>query len=1167
MRLKQIKLAGFKSFVDPTTVTLPGNRCSIVGPNGGGKSNIVDAVRWVMGESSAKQLRGESLTDVIFNGSSSRKLSGAASIELLFDNSDGRIGGEYAAYAEIAIRRQVSRDSQSVYFLNGTRCRRRDIADVFLGTGFGPRSYSIIEQGMIGQLVEARPDDLRVYLEEAAGISKYKERRRETENSIRHTRENLERLRDTREELGRTLARLQKQAKAAKRYRELKEEEGLRTAELHAIRWRDLTQRLETLQRDLAGREVEFERLRAEHQSVDTDIAAARVRHEETNAASSAEQASFYGLGTDIGRIEENLKFNRSRVQESTKDLDGVRAQLEESARQLAMDEGDIEELERAVVALTPQVEAAQAADEKAAARLADAERAYAEWQETWEEFGKRAAESGRDAQVQASRIEYSEQLIANLRTRLDRLVADEQVPPPVESGQIDSLAAEIAGHQQRRATLEADVDRCLKDLAAAREEILMREADLDEGRHDLQSLRHELASLQAAQQAALGRTDEQVRDWLAEQGLDEAPRVGETLSVVPGWERAVEMVLGEFLQGLRVEDAGSYADALVALNGGQLALVEARMDSALRGELPNLVSLIRTSDMKLGSVLHGVFAAESDAVAWAGRASLNPGESIVTRTGLWVGPDWLRKLPETDADAGIIQRAQALETLDVRVEEAELALADLQNGLDAARDRVRELEGERETLQTQADEVQDALAELKADHGVQRVKLEAADAHRERVQREREELELQISEENESLNLARRRLAEAQAAATQLASEQQPLAESKGRLLEELDQTRRAARDRHDDYHALNGERQSRVSALEATRTARKRLGEEVAKLELRRRSLEDSIERSKAPLPGWQAELDGKLAERHEVEERQRGVRTLLGEIAARIGELESALNAVAARVDGARTGLESVRVEREGLKVEQANAQELVEATGHDLAGVLNDLPEDADEEAWAQRLERLDRHMRRLEPVNLAAIEEYGEEAQRKAWLDAQHDDLERALDTLQAAIRKIDAETRSRFKDTFQSVNAHLGELFPRMFGGGHAYLTLTGEDLLDTGVSLMARPPGKRNASVHLLSGGEKALTAVALIFAIFQLNPSPVCMLDEVDAPLDDANVARVAQLIQEMSSDVQFIVITHNKLTMEMADQLIGVTMSEPGVSRLVSVDIEEAAAMAAS
>ncbi len=1167
MRLKQIKLAGFKSFIDPTTVALPGNRCSIVGPNGGGKSNIVDAVRWVMGESSARQLRGENLTDVIFNGSSTRKLAGAASIELIFDNSEGRIGGEYAAYGEISIRRQVSRDSQSVYYLNGARCRRRDIADIFLGTGFGPRSYSIIEQGMIGQLAKARPEELRVYLEEAAGISRYKERRRETENRIKHTRENLERLRDTREELGRTLNRLQKQARAAERYKELKAEERLRTAEFHAIRYQDLSARLKALEQDLRRKQADLERLRAGLQSVQTELAEARVHHEEAGEESRQEQTSFYQLREQIARIEQTLKLNGARLAEFEQELGELRGKAAETQRQLGMDQEDIDKLQASIAELTPAVATAEQADAEATARLEQIEQAYAVWQEDWDEYSRESAETARSAQLQASRIEHCEGLIAGLVARIDRLARDEQAPSGVETHRVDSLAAEIAAHQERRSVLEDDVERCLRELAAAREDILNREADLDEARQDLQSLRHDLATMQAAQQAALGRTDDGIRNWLTEQGLDDAPRVGETLSVVPGWERAVEMVLGEFLQGLRVEDASTFADTLSALTGGQLALVEARIDAALQGELPSLNSLIRSSDMKLGSLLHGVFAAETDAVALAGRPSLNPGESIVTRSGLWVGPDWLRKFPEAEADTGIIQRAEELDTLEVRVEEAELSIAELQGGLDTAREGVRALEEERETLQAQADATSEALAEMKADHGVQRVRLESADAQRGRLQRDRADLERQLELEGKSLAEARKQLAAAEEAARQLAPLGRALAESRGRLLEELDGARQAARSRHDDFHALNGERQSRVSRLDAIKTARERLVGQAEEFERRRLTLERNIEQTTSPLSGLQSDLEVKLAEQHEAEERQREVRTRLGDLGERIRKLEAARDEAAAAVDAARGERETARVERGGLNVEQTNARERVEATGHELAGVLEGLADDASAEDWQQQLERLDRRIRRLEPVNLAAIEEYGVESERKAWLDTQHDDLERALDTLGSAIRKIDAETRARFKDTFQAVNAHLAKVFPKLFEGGHAQLALTGQDLLDTGVSVMARPAGKRNASVRQLSGGEQALTAVALIFAIFQLNPSPVCMLDEIDAPLDDNNVGRVADLIREMSRGVQFIIITHNKLTMEMADHLIGVTMSEPGVSRLVSVDIEEAAAMAAS
>ena len=1167
MRLRQIKLAGFKSFVDSTTVALPGNRCSIVGPNGGGKSNIVDAVRWVMGESSARQLRGEHLTDVIFNGSGTRKLAGVASIELIFDNSGGRIGGEYAAYGEISIRRQVSRDSQSVYFMNGTRCRRRDVADLFLGTGFGPRSYSIIEQGMIDKLVQARPEELRVYLEEAAGISKYKERRRETENRLNDTRENLERLGDTREELGRTLDRLQKQARAAERYRELKAEESLRGAELHAIRYLDLSARLEALDQQLLRRDADLERLRAALQSLETELARTRVVHEAETEKSRQEQNFFYQLRAEIARIEQTLKLDRGRVTDLEKELRELGVQATETGRQLEMDLEDIDSLRTAIRELTPVVDAAAQADRQASSQLERVEQEFAAWQGDWDRYSGESAEAARSAQLQASRIEHGEGLVAGFASRLERLLREERAPADVETTRVDSLAAEIDTQQRHRSTLEENVDRCLRDLAAAREDILIREADLDETRQDLQSLRHELATSQAAQQAALGRADDNVRDWIAAQGLDGASRVGEALSVVPGWERSVELVLGEFLQGLLVDDAVPFAAALPALAGGQVTLVEARVDAAPQGDLPSLNSLIRRSGMKLGALLHGVFAADTDAVALANRAALNPGESIVTRSGLWVGPDWMRKFSESEADAGIIQRAQELETLEVRVGDAERYAAELQSGLDTARDGARTLEQERETLQSQVDGISEILADLKADHGVQQVRLESADAQRERLRRDRAELERQLQAEGESLDNARQELAAAEQEVQRLAPLGQALSQSRVRLLEELDGARQAARSRRDEFHAVNAECQGQATRLEATDRARERLVEQAADLERRRLSLERKIEETASPLPGLQSELDLKLAEQHEAEERQRELRTRLEDLAEETRKLEARRTEAAGAVDEARGERERARIEREGLNVERNNARERVEATGHDLAEVLNGIPDDGLAADWERRLESLDRRLRRLEPVNLAAIEEYEVESERKAWLDAQHDDLDQALLTLKNAIRRIDTETRGRFKATFDIVNTNLAQIFPKLFRGGHAELTLTGEDLLDTGVSVMARPPGKRNASVHQLSGGEKALTAVSLIFAIFQLNPSPVCILDEIDAPLDDSNVERVADLIREMSRDVQFIVITHNKLTMEMADHLIGVTMNEPGVSRLVSVDMEEATAMAAS
>ncbi|NIP15165.1 MAG: chromosome segregation protein SMC [Pseudomonadales bacterium] len=1165
MRLKQIKLAGFKSFVDPTTVTLPSNRCAVVGPNGCGKSNIIDAVRWVMGESSAKQLRGENLTDVIFSGSNSRKPTAIASIELVFSNEDGRIGGEYSAYAEISVRRQVTRESQSTYFLNGNKCRRRDIMDIFLGTGFGPRSYSIIEQGMISQLVEAKPEDLRVYLEEAAGISKYKERRRETENRVRHTRENLDRLNDIREELDRQLQHLKRQSRAAERYRGLKEEERKLTAELHTIRLLALEAELDSHREQIQQLEVELSRRQAEQQAIDTQIEQGRQAHADTSATVNQVQGTFYQLGADIARIEEAIQFNQQRVKQLELDLETVTQRSEETGRQLAMDDTQIRELRDQLAELEPRRREAERLDGLAAAHLAELEQRHRAWQDDWDDFRNRAARNERDAEVQASRVEHLEQLLQRLRGRHDQLLDDAEEVPAVASDDVASLADEIAGIESRRSGLEAETDRTIKALASLREDVLVRERMVEEARGELQSLRHDLASLQAVQRAALGRDERSAQEWVDARGLGSAERLGETLAVVPGWEHAVEAVLGDDLQGIRVDDVSPFGGSLENLPGAGVTLVEGSFHAESSGELPSLASLIRSGNLKLDSLLFGIFAAESVEVAFSHRGALRAGQSIITREGIWVGPDWVRILPASEQDSGIIQRTQELETLALRVEEAELGLAELQSQVLEGRAQAEALELERAKLQAEVNDLNVQLGDMKAQHGVKRVQIEEAGARRERIHREREELDAQVTEETRKLLEAREALATAERTREQQDVAREEL-ESRGVASEsELAAAREEARANRERYHALNAEWQSLESRMVASETARDRLVRQRRELDEQRDSLEAGIASSATPLPDLRQDLETRLSERLEVEQQLSAARSELELLAERIRGLETERGEAEAAVESVRSKLETTRVERQGLAVQQTNLTDQIASTGLDLADVRDGLAEDAEEARWVELLERTDRRIQRLGPINLAAIEEFEAQSERKVYLDKQNEDLEQALETLLGAIRRIDRETRARFKETFEAVNRHLGELFPKVFGGGHAYLELTGEDLLDTGVSLMARPPGKRNASVHLLSGGEKAMTAVALIFAIFHLNPSPVCMLDEVDAPLDDVNVLRFAELIKDMSADVQFVVITHNKLTMEMADHLMGVTMNEPGVSRLVSVDVEEASAMA--
>jgi chromosome segregation protein len=1174
MRLKQIKLAGFKSFVDATTVTLPGNRCAVVGPNGCGKSNIIDAVRWVMGESSAKQLRGENLTDVIFNGSTTRKPNSAASIELVFDNSDGRIGGEFSSYADIAIRREVSRDGQSNYLLNGNRCRRRDIQDIFLGTGFGPRSYSIIEQGMISQLVEAKPEELRVYLEEAAGISKYKERRRETENRIKHTRENLERINDIREELGRQLDRLQRQAQAAVRYRELKTEESLLSAQFFTLRYNGFAETLQTTQQKITDLELALEKAVAEQRHIEASVEEKRQLVAQQSEQANEIQEHFYQLGTEIARIEETLQFNQQRSQQLQVDLTGAEQRQTETQKQLAMDEQQISEMQQQLAELQPNLQSAQQQNQQDQEALGETEAQGSEVQQRWDKFLAVAAENEREIEAQSSRLEYLKQLVERLLTLRQRNedAAQQAEQQPQEGGQlVEQLALQITDLESADRTLTQRIEDCLEKLTTAREQVVVRERALEEARGRVQELRHQLASLQAAQDAALGQDVQEAEAWIEAQGLRQAQRVGEHLAVVPGWERAIEAILGRFMQAIQVDSISDYADALVSLAEGDVALVEYRdnldQKSPRRAEfdLPTAASLVRSEAIAAGSLLYGVYAAQSIEVALANRGALSSGQSIITREGLWVGSDWMRVLHGGDQTQGIIERGQAIEQLLLNVEEAEQALAMLQQQLQEQRAEIESLESQREALQLESNSLTQNLSERRTDHGVRQVKMEEAAARKEQLQKDTEQLNEQIREERNRLEKTEERLQEVQEIAGEHGEQRETLALEREQANARLQQSREAADRSRDQFHQLNVQHQGLQSQLKVSLTARERLLNQQQDLQKQLHNIQQSIEQSSQPQPELQQQLTDKLATRVEVEGRLNAIRSEIAAIDESIQIQQVEREQVEAQVEQVRGGLEHARVERQGISVQEANVLEQLQSTGHDLAEVQEGLPEEANEQQWAEELERMGRRIQRLGAINLAAIEEYDQESERKQYLDAQAEDLELAMQTLLDAIAKIDRETRSRFKDTFEAVNSKLSELFPKVFGGGHAYLELTGDDMLDTGVSLMAQPPGKRNASVHLLSGGEKAMTAVALIFSIFHLNPSPVCLLDEVDAPLDDINVTRFAGLIKEMSESVQFLVITHNKITMEMADYLMGVTMQEAGVSRLVSVDVEAAAALA--
>ncbi|WP_024460147.1 chromosome segregation protein SMC [Marinimicrobium sp. LS-A18] len=1168
MRLKCIKLVGFKSFVDATTVNFPSNLCAVVGPNGCGKSNIIDAVRWVMGESSAKNLRGEAMTDVIFNGSNARKPVGQASIELVFDNSDKTVQGEYAAFNEISIKRKVTREAQNFYYLNGTKCRRRDITDIFLGTGLGPRSYAIIEQGMISRLIEAKPEELRVYIEEAAGISKYKERRRDTENRMRRTQENLERLTDIRDELERQLSRLQRQAQAAEKYTEYKKEERQLKAQLQALKYRNLDEQAKAKQTGIRDLELRMESFVTDQVNKDTQIEKCRSQYTELQDKFNEVQGRYYAIGADIARIEQTIQHAQERSRQLQTDLEQTERDSREAEDSLQFDREKAEGWEAELMEIEPELELVRAAEESSGDALQESEEAMQRWQTEWDTFNQRAAEPRQRAEVQQSRIQHLEQVQQRLLQRIEKLKEEKS------NLQLGSDDEEIEQLNEQLAELDLVVEEKRGRSEALGEELETRREDnnrladeLDQARSKLQSLRGRHASLEALQQAALGEKSEAVADWLAEQQLTDQPRVAETLTVSDGWDKAVETALGNSLQAVCVDGFDAVANTLAGLSQGELVLMDtARRPGVATGDKAERLLDKVQADWDLSELLHGVYIAEDLPSALALRSQLEAGESVITRDGLWLGPQWLKVARDTDASDGVIARRQELEELDASIAELEETVARLDEARTEGREAVQNLERERENLRRESDEQSRRAGELRAQLSAKQARIEQISVRRERTETEIREASEQLDQEGEQLAEARMILSEAIESMEMDTDERERLLQQRDEIRSGLDQARQKARHDRDKAHEMAMRAQSLKTQLDSIRLGITRLQEQTQRLRERKEQLLEALGETRDPAEEHQLELEANLDKRLAVEGELSEARRALEEVEQELRTAEQARHKAEQEVQAVRAHLEQERLAAQTFEVQRAGLAQQLKEDEFDLDTLLADLPEDAEVKPLEQELEQVAGRIARLGAINLAAIDEYQTESERKQYLDAQDEDLREALETLENAIRKIDRETRTRFKETFDEVNKSLQELFPKVFGGGHAYLELTGEDLLDTGIAIMARPPGKRNSTIHLLSGGEKALTAIALVFSIFRLNPAPFCMLDEVDAPLDDANVGRYARMVEEMSQHVQFIYITHNKIAMEMAHQLMGVTMHEPGVSRLVTVDVDEAAELAA-
>lgn len=1160
MRLSKIRIAGFKSFVDPVTLNLPSNLVGILGPNGCGKSNTIDAVRWVMGESSAKNLRGQSMEDVIFNGSSARKPVGLASVELVFDNSAGSLIGPYAHYAEIAIKRQVSRDGSSKFFLNGTRCRRRDITDIFLGTGLGPRSYAIIEQGMISRLIEAKPEELRITLEEAAGISRYKERRRETETRIQHTRENLERLKDVREELEKQLQKLDKQAKTAERFRELRLEQQHLEALHIGAQLQTLQQAAQQLISNLNLSSNQQQAELAELQNLAELIAKLRLQFSQATENLSFAQEHYYAASAEMSRLEQSIRHQQANKKHQQDNLQRLEQTLADTLAHQKTDQSQLQVSQTQLAALLPRAAAVEEQLTILEAALQDTEQNVLALHTQWQTLQTHLAQPTRQIHSETARIEQLERQVQQAQQRFMRFQSElDQLKQQAFADSISSLELELGIVLDTQAVKQVETQSLTEQVQNQRQQQDNLNQQLTRERTQVQTLQGQLAALNTLQQAALEQDNHIYQRWLQQHQLDQQTNLALELKVETGWEQAVEAVLAHHLKALCVEDL-TVLD-LDNLPSTGLSLLET-VSSSLEPQTTSLASKI-LSPASAHYLVQSALCSPDLAKALAQRQQLAAHEFYVTPTGICVGKNWLTS-PSQPSTGSILERQQTIRSLNEQLTQVTDALEQTENAQQALRVQIQTLEQAQRQAQTEQNQLQ--RQELDLNHRLQQLKQQQGQQQQrtEQLHLELQELTAQQAQQKLELASAQERLAESEALRTELKTEQDALILIKEQEQRKLQDLRKQIRHLQDQQQQLALNLQNCQNQIQYSEQQLERGQTRLDLLSEQRLQLLAELAQQTEPLADLEAALELAKVERLTHEQALHTARQQTQTIEQQIRTQEQLRLAHEQQLENIRTQLEQLKLAWQTNQVHSQHLQEQLAPSGFELTQLLAELAKQ-DSAAISERLSNITSRIERLGAINLTAIEEYREQHERKTYLDQQNDDLVLALETLETAMRKIDRETRARFKETFDLVNQRLQEMFPRLFGGGECYLAMTETDVLTTGISIMARPPGKRLSSIHLMSGGEKALTAVALVFAIFELNPAPFCMLDEVDAPLDEANVGRFCELVKQMSERVQFIFITHNKSTMELAENLIGVTMREAGVSRLVAVDMAQALQLA--
>ncbi|HEX5372244.1 MAG TPA: chromosome segregation protein SMC [Aquabacterium sp.] len=1168
MRLNSIKLSGFKSFAEPTHFHLPGQLVGVVGPNGCGKSNIMDAVRWVLGESKASELRGESMQDVIFNGSGNRKPASRSSVELVFSNEDARAGGQWNQFAEIAVKRVLTRDGTSSYFINNQPVRRRDVQDVFLGTGLGPRAYAIIGQGTISRIIESKPEELRLFLEEAAGVSKYKERRRETENRLKDTRENLTRVEDILRELNNNLERLERQAEVATKYRDLQEQGTLKLHQLWFLKHRDAA--TEESRIKLAALEATnaLEGRMAELRGVEAELEHVRQAHYDASDELHTAQGALAEANLEVSRLEERIRYvveGRQRVEQRLAELKGQNEQWAER-RDAAQEE--LETLAERMMQAQEQAEVLAAQAEELAMQVP-----------TYEDAVRAATQRANEQRGVAGQVQQQIQLLAaesrniddqsrQFNLRRERLAAEKQGLAAPDDHRLNDLRQQLAHGQEELALFEAQLHELTETVPALDDARKARQHDSNAQTARQSELSARLEALRALQDKV--QTEGKLKPWLARHGLDSLQGLWSKIHIEPGWENALESALRERLAALevgRVETVRAFENDAPPAKLAFYSLPSSSISNT-HTTLPRLSDLLRLNDAGIKALmndwLEGVYTASGLEEALASRSKLTHGEVIMTRAGHAVSQFAVSFYAPDSEQAGMLARAQEIENLDKEVRAQALMAEEARSALIRAEAAYSDASQRLATSRRETSEVQQRTHQMQVE--VLRLTQQAEQTHS-----RREQISAELAEIDAHLDELQERRAMGEARFEELDLSLADAQEKHAQLEESVIETERKLHQAREQSRAL--ERQAQEAQFSA-RTMEARRGELQRGIETAAQQIQTNEasavqlreEHARLSESTSQTGLDDALAVKLDKEAALAQTRSRYDDLSAQLRRADEQRLEFERSLQPLRDQITRLQLEEQAASLGGAQFMEQLTAAGVDLDALAQRIEQDGVKLYGLQsEIDRIQRDINALGAVNLAALDELIAARERKGFLDSQTADLMDAIGTLEDAIHKIDLETRDLLGATFNTVNEHFGRMFPSLFGGGSAKLVMTGDEILDAGVQVMAHPPGKKNSTIHLLSGGEKALTAIALVFAIFQLNPAPFCLLDEVDAPLDDANTERYARLVKSMSSGTQFLFISHNKIAMEMAEQLVGVTMQEQGVSRIVAVDMEAALGMA--